>query len=49
MTPLRRRMSDDMQLRNLSSQTQRNYIHHIRDWRSFINPAPGIPTVQPIW
>jgi hypothetical protein len=46
MTPLRRRMSDDMQLRNLASETQRNYIHHItlRDWHGFIKPAPTTST-----
>jgi hypothetical protein len=35
MTPLRRRMSDDMQLRNPASETQRNYTT-LRDWHSFI-------------
>jgi integrase/recombinase XerD len=29
MTPLRQRMLDEMRLRNLSAETQRNYIHHI--------------------
>jgi hypothetical protein len=32
MTPLRRRMSEDMQLRNFASETQRNYIHHVRTY-----------------
>jgi len=30
MTPLRRRMLEDMQLRNFATETQRNYIHHIK-------------------
>ena len=30
MTPLRKRMFEDMQLRNLASKTQSNYIHYIR-------------------
>ena len=42
MTPLRRRMSEDMQLRNLASETQRNYIHHIKGLPGFIKPAPSI-------
>ena len=29
MTPLRQHMLDEMRLRNLSAETQRNYIHHI--------------------
>jgi hypothetical protein len=40
MTPLRRRMSDDMQLRNLASETQRNYIHHIKGLAQFYQISP---------
>jgi len=40
MTPLRRRMSDDMQLRNLASETQRNYIHHITGLARFYQTSP---------
>ena len=29
MTPLRQRMIDDMQLRNLAARTQKNYIAHV--------------------
>ena len=29
MTPLRQRMFQDMQLRNLTPETQRNYVHHV--------------------
>ena len=29
MTPLRQRMLDDMRLRNLSPETQSNYVHSL--------------------
>ena len=35
MTPLRRRMLEDMQLRNFSAGTQRSYIHYVADFASF--------------
>lgn len=31
MAPLRQRMLEDMQLRNLSPRTQRSYVEHV--WR----------------
>jgi hypothetical protein len=30
MTPLRRRMIEDMQLHHLTDETQRTYLHHIQ-------------------
>ena len=39
MTPLRRRMLDDMQLRNLCAETQRNYIYHIAGLARFYRTA----------
>jgi hypothetical protein len=30
MTPLRQRMLEDMQVRNLSPLTQRSYVEHVR-------------------
>jgi integrase/recombinase XerD len=29
MTPLRQRMLEDMQLRNLGTETQRSYLHYV--------------------
>jgi len=35
MTPLRQRMIDDMQLRNLAPATQRQYIHYVAGYASY--------------
>jgi hypothetical protein len=35
-SPLRRRMSDDMSLRNLSPATQRSYIHAVKRKRQIL-------------
>lgn len=40
MTPLRRRMLEDMQLRNFAAETQRNYIHHIKGLGLFYQTSP---------
>jgi site-specific recombinase XerD len=40
MTPLRRRMLEDMQLRNLCPETQRNYVHHICGLARFYQTSP---------
>jgi integrase/recombinase XerD len=40
MTPLRRRMLDDMQLLNFSATTQRSYIHYIADFARHYKASP---------
>jgi integrase/recombinase XerD len=40
MTPLRQRMIDDMQLRNLTPATQRNYIHHVAALAKYYQVSP---------
>lgn len=40
MTPLRRRMLEDMQLRNFSAGTQRSYIHYVADFARFYHTSP---------
>lgn len=40
MTPLRKRMIEDMQLRNLAPETQRGYLHHIAGLARFFQISP---------
>jgi integrase/recombinase XerD len=40
MTPLRKRMFEDMQLRNLASKTQTNYVHYISGLAKFYMTSP---------
>jgi len=41
MTPLRQRMIEDMQLRNLTPATQRNYLHHVIGFAKYFNRSPA--------
>ena len=40
MTPLRQRMIDDMQARNLSPATPKNYIHYVYELAKFFMRSP---------
>jgi len=40
MTPLRQRMTEDMQLRNLSAGTQKAYLHYITGLARFYQTSP---------
>lgn len=40
MTPLRQRMIEDMQLRNLAPATQRQYIHYVAGFAKFYGTSP---------
>ena len=42
MTSLRRRMLQDMQLRNLSEGTQRSYIHYLADYAMYYGRSPEL-------
>ena len=40
MTPLRQRMIDDMQARNLSPATQKNYFHYVYELAKYFMKSP---------
>jgi integrase/recombinase XerD len=40
MTPLRQRMFEDMQLRNLTPATQRSYVHYVAEYARYFNRSP---------
>jgi integrase/recombinase XerD len=44
MTPLRRRMLEDMQLRGLSPATQRAYLRHVVQLAQFYGKSPDLVT-----
>ena len=48
MTPLRRRMIEDMQLRNLSTETQRAYLHYITGLARFYQTSPEYLSLEEI-
>ena len=48
MTPLRQRMTEDMQLRNLSTETQRAYLHYIAGLARFYQTSPDQLSLEEI-
>jgi integrase/recombinase XerD len=40
MTPLRRRMIEDMRVRNFSPNTQRSYVHYVAEFARHYNLSP---------
>ena len=48
VSPLRRRMLEDMAMRGLRSDTQRNYIRSVRDFAAFLAQPPDTATAEDI-
>ena len=40
ISPLRRRMIDDMTIRGFASKTQRGYVRAVRDFAGFLGCSP---------
>lgn len=50
VSPLRRRMIDDMSLRNLSPATQRSYLHAVKRFALFHSRSPDqLSTAQELY
>ena len=48
MTPLRQRMIEDMQLRNLAPKTQQHYIHYVADFAKYFGQSPEVLDAEAI-
>ena len=48
MTPLRQRMIEDMQLRNLTPETQRNYVHHVAGFARYFDRSPEALDIEAV-
>ncbi len=48
MSPLRRRMIEDMTIRNLSPKTQQGYIRTIKNFTAFLRRSPGTATFEDV-
>ena len=46
VSPLRRRMMDDMRMRRLAPSTQANYLRIVREFSVFLGRAPDTATVE---
>jgi|SRR5688572_6713017 len=48
MSPLRRRMIEDMTIRKLASKTQQGYIRTIKDFTAFLGRSPDAASFEDV-
>ena len=48
VSPLRRRMLDDMAMRGLREETQRDYIRFVRSFAAFLGRSPDTATAEDV-
>jgi integrase/recombinase XerD len=48
MSPLRRRMIEDMTIRKLAPKTQRGYIRTVKDFAAFLGRSPDTASLEDI-
>jgi integrase/recombinase XerD len=48
ISPLRRRMMEDMTVRNLSPATQRSYVSAVSKFSRFFGRSPDTPTLEDV-
>ena len=46
ISPLRRRMIEDMEIRGFAAKTQRGYIRAVRDFTAFLDRSPDQATAE---
>ena len=46
MSPLRRRMIEDMTVRKFVEKTQKDYIRHVKELTAFLGRSPGTATAE---
>ena len=48
ISPLRRRLIDDMTIRRLGPKTQHEYIRHVKSFADFVGFSPGRATAEDV-
>ena len=48
MSPLRRRMIEDMTIRKLAPKTQHGYIHTVKDFAAFLGRSPDTASLEDV-
>jgi integrase/recombinase XerD len=48
MSPLRRRMIDDMTIRKLAPKTQHDYVRRVKDFAAFLNRSPATASKEDV-